>query len=389
MKKLTLTDSLKRLNSRPLNEFAGTGSPAGAAMDQRPDMSGFRGNGAKINFDPRNDAGPEWPYEDDGYMAYGQTMGNKGRDRGDRGGEDVSGGPPTPKLQSTWEGGPDEVEEGADYDEQQRHGDDKYRNVWRDTPDGKDWTKLNNESAWSVVEGMGSPGRVGPFAPMDGPSHGMGRDAGPVEDENGDPITPQQLPTKYKDMSGPGNMWGGAGTVPGATGGWANAPYRPEDDQDPRKNPMKLKEFFSPAPVPVEEVENPDPRHDHDQSDEDVESQIDANFGSQDNDEEGEELMGPPGPGLEDMDDMMGDHDDMGPPGFTGRLGGMSLNVLPRPGAAGEFVSSPDKLGAARGTFGLHTDGSQPNDVVDKSSAWDVLQKVVSALNSNNNGEEI
>ena len=366
MKKKTLTEYLEKLQETPLNEFAGTGSPAGAAMDQRPDMSGFRGKGAKFNFDPRNDAGSEWPYEDDGYIQYGKSMGNRGRDRGSRPGEDVSGGPPTPKFQNTWEGGPDEVDESPDFDELERHGEP--RNVWKDTPDGKEWTELNNE-------GMGSPGRVGPFAPMDGPQNSSARDAGPVEDENGDAITPQYLPTPYKDMSGPGNMWGGPGTIPGTTGGWANAPYKPEDENDPEKNPMKLREFFNPEPVPVDEVENEDPFHMEDQSDDEIDGP-DVELGAE---------VEPPEEGPESDGDDFGGPSMMGPPpsppppeighggpGIGGtpgvRLGGHSLNILPK--------SPPMGLGMGGGS----------EDIVQKRSAWDVLQKVVDALGEDEGG---
>lgn len=395
--KKTLTEYLARLNEQPLNEFAGTGSPAGAAMVDRPDMSGFRGKGADFNFKNRTDSGHEWPYEDSAFMQYGRSMGVKGRDRGDRPGEDMSGGPPEPKYQGTWEGGPDNTSEGADWEEMQRHGSDKDRNVWKDTPDGKEWTKLNNESAFDMFEtgfaskaalaksqareksghhgdepgdpiglkgeAMGSPGRVGPFAPMDGPQNSSARDAGPVEDENGAPITPQYLPTPVKDMSGPNNMWGGAGTIPGATGGWANMPPRPEDEDDPEKNPMKLREFFDPSPVPVEEVENPEPGYEHDQSDEDMEPDEDDGIIHSE-------------PDSDDFAPHLGDGPSFGPsplggdepPEHTGRLGGISMNLVGKSPPGGLLGAGPS------------------GDMVGKSSAWDVLQKVVDALGKNSGG---
>jgi len=374
MKRKSLTEFLDDLNEAPLEEFAGTGSPAGAAMDQRPDMSGFRGKGAAFNFKPRNDAGTEWPYEDSAYAQYGRSMGNKGRDRGDRPGEDLSGGPPTPKYQNTWEGGPEEVEESPDYEESQRHGLDKYRNVWRDTPDGKQWTKQNQD----VEEGMGSPGRIGPFAPMDGPSmQSFGRDAKPVKDVDGDDVSPEVITPPYRDMSGPGNMWGGPGTIPGATGGWANMPPRPEDEDDPEKNPMKLREFFNPEPIPVEEIDNPEQDHLEDQSDDELEGQMDS-------EEPGEEMKVS---AISDKDfgDEEGGFDPSieEPDSFSDRLGGTSISIVPNLGKGSEFISSPDKMGAARGTFGLQADGGKGNDIVGKSSAWDVLQKVVTAMSQN------
>jgi len=362
VKKPTLIQLLTELNSKPLEEFAGTGSPAGAAMDQRPDMSGFRGKGANFNFKPRNDQGPEWPYEDDGYMQYGKSMGNKGRDRGSRPGEDLSGGPPTPRYQSTWEGGPEEVEESPDYEESQRHGLDKYRNVWRDTPDGKQWTKQNQD----VEEGMGSPGRIGPFAPMDGPSMSSGRDARPVKDEDGEDVSQQVITPPYRDMSGPGNMWGGPGNIPGTTGGWANMPPRPEDEDDPEKNPMKLREFFNPEPIPVQEIDNPEQDHFKDQTDDELEGQIETGD---------EEEMKASAIDDADFDPSIEDQDS-----FSDRLGGTSISIVPNLGKGTEFMSSPDKMGGARGTFGLHSDGAGTPDIVDKSSAWDVLQNVVAAM---------
>jgi hypothetical protein len=43
---------------------------------------------------------------------------------------------------------------------------------------------------------------------------------------------------------------------------------------------------------------------------------------------------------------------------------------------------SPDKHGAARGTYGMHMDGKDKAspEMLDKRSAWDVLQHVISAM---------
>ena len=145
--------------------------------------------------------------------------------------------------------------------------------------------------------------------------------------------------------------------------GWANMPARPEDEEDPEKNPMKLREFFDPSPVPVEEIENPAQDHFGDQDDEDLENQ-----------------MMPDEP--EDFDPSIED-----PESFQGRLGGTSIAIVPNMGHGGEFVSTPDKMGAARGTYGMHSDSKQPSDLVDKRSAWDVIELLVQ--NIKNSGEEV
>jgi len=162
-------------------------------------------------------------------------------------------------------------------------------------------------------------------------------------------------------------MWGGPGTVPGATGGWANAPFRPEDENDPEKNPMKLREFFNPEPVPVDEVENDNPFHSEDQSDDEIdgpEMELGGEIEKDDDDDFGSSPMPMPMPPPE-----IG-HGGPGIGGSPGiRLGGHSLNVLPK---------SPP--------LGLGGPGGQ-TDIVQKSSAWDVLQKVVDALGDDEGGQ--
>jgi hypothetical protein len=344
----------------------------GPGMQDRPDYTSGQRHGAGVNFDPKTDAGEAWPYEDDGYMNYGVPSGPRGIDRGTQMGTDVHGGAPVPRFQSTWEGGPDEpvqnpdeeVEEGADYDELQRHGDNKYRNVWNDTPEGQDWTELNqSESAWKralvKLEAAGSPGRIGPVAPMDGPMMHGNADAGPVKDKDGNPVAPQQLAPQYKDMSGPGNMWGGAGTIPGATGGWANMPPRPGDENDPEKNPMKLREFFDPNPIEAESVENPDPTNAKDGSDEEIEGEIDAIHGEE----------------PDEVDEPEADF-EMEPPPPAG------AESEPQPAAEFQMSMSPSALLPKKpGISGMLPNASAGNaELVNKSSAWDVLQKVVDAL---------
>lgn len=164
-------------------------------------------------------------------------------------------------------------------------------------------------------------------------------------------------------MSGPNNMWGGAGTIPGATGGWANMPPRPEDEDDPEKNPMKLREFFDPSPVPVEEVENPEPGYEHDQSDEDMEPDEDGGIihSEPDSDDFAPHL----GDGPSFGPSMLGGEE---PPEHTGRLGGISMNLVGKSPPGGLLGAGPS------------------GDMVGKSSAWDVLQKVVDALGKNSGG---
>lgn len=366
MKKSRLQRTLEALQKTPLNEFMGTGTPAGAAMDQRPDASGLRGKGAKFNFVPRDDSGEGWPYEDDGYMMYGRSMGNKGRDRGDRPGEHM-GAPLTPRYQSTWESGPG-MDESPDYDESQRHGHDKYRNVWKDTPDGREWTKLNNESMGAPF--VNSPGNK--LVSMDGPQHNVLHFSSNEED---------MLPKK--DNRGAANMYGGPGTIPGqgSSGrGWSSSPTFGDNPNDvwkpPQKeeNDMKLQEFFDPEPIQAEKIDNPKQDYLKDQSDGDIENKVGQIYGDEDdNDDFSEELPSLQDLGIEPGDGFHPEDDD----GFTDRLGSTTISLVPNAGFGGEFVSSPDKMGGARGTYGLHSDSKGSDDLVDKRSAWDVIELIV------------
>lgn len=375
MKRRSLAEAAERLQEELLFEYD---FMAGPGMVDRPEAAGDRNyntlRGAPRNFAARTDKGGEWPYEDDGEMNYGVPSwegGNWAWGRGDRPGTDVSGAPPTPRDQSTWEGGPDEVEESADWDEMQRHGDEKYRNVWRDTPDGKQWTQMNNEA-------MGQPLQVGAVAPMDGLQHNTGKDADPVEDEEGKPIVPKNTfqQTYTKDMSGPAGQWGGPETIPGQSRGWAEPPGEGEDENSvwkvpEERDPMKLREFFDPAPVPVREEDEPEQHEDGDERPEGV--------GERDGGDMGPETL------QADFGEESPEHEDS----FGDRLGGTSLFVLPNMGQDSEFVSTPDKMGAARGTFGMHMDGKEKGgELVDKRSAWDVLQSVICAMSSHENPED-
>lgn len=338
----------------------------GPGMQDRPDTSGLRLRGNATNFDTA-ERGDEFPYDDDNAMNYGVPDGPRGLDRGTRPGTDVHGGPPEPRLQHTWE--------GADWEEAQRHGDDKYRNVWTQTPEGEEMARERQDEA------MGTPIQTGPVAPMDGLSNqSLGRGYRSGSEEDG-------LPGNGDMNTGPGNMWGGPGTIPGAAGGWASSPAFgdhpgnvwnvPEDDKE--QNEMNLREFFDASPVPVAEVENPEPEHLGDQTDDEIEDDL-----PDDGPELSMDLMGEPD-GDEDDGEPEGDHPepdgdepdfgDAGEPGsdepdeFQISVGSMP-KLLPRDMTSVSDLSQPPLGGAVPGG----------RDLVGKSSAWDVLQRVVDAM---------
>jgi hypothetical protein len=361
MKKRTLRESLERLQELDFVPGVSMAVPdANYTLSQR-------------NFHPWEEP-TEWPYEDDASTVGGpaNATGDTGQSGVGRGGvgmggrADVSGGTrvPSGEYEKTWQ-----QDESPDYDEEQRHGLDKYRNVWRDTPDGKEWTKLNNEA-------MGMPMQIGPVPPMDGPQHDVLHFSSGTEEE--DMLAAQ-------DNRGPATQWGGPSTIPGQSRGWAASTTIGDDPGSVWKVPdekeddnMKMHEFFCPEPVPVEEIDNPDQDGLKDQSDADIEP---------DHEEHEEELDGPEG--LTDLGVEPGDgfEPERPDPGFTGRLGGTSIKIVPKMGPAGEFVGSPDQMGAARGTYGMHTDGKQTQDLVDKRSAWDVIELLVQNLK--NSGEDL
>ena len=208
MAKLVLTEALEALQEY---DFMG-----GPGMEYRPDYTtGVRDpKNAPKNFrmysgDPTGD-GP-WNAQGRGPRGIGRGgVGWGGR-------PDDSGGvrEPSSAYEDTW----DTQEEGADWDELDRHGEP--RNKWRDSPTGRELKKMLDGQA--VEEAMGVPFQTGPVAPMNGPLGGA-RDARPVKDENGDDVAPETMHDPVDPMRGPGNMWGGPGTIPGASRGWANAP---------------------------------------------------------------------------------------------------------------------------------------------------------------------
>ena len=388
MKFRTLREALEALQEYDFMAGPGAG---GGDSPTRPDTSGVRFKGAQHNFVPIDDRDESWPYDDyDGVAGQGpanayDTLGQQaagrggGRDRPNMSGQNT----PSSTYDKTWN-----QDEGADYDEEQRHGDDKYRNVWNDTPDGKMMKKMKNEAGFASKknlakavrreksghhgdepgdptvgvhrESMGTPFQTGPVASMDGPALQAGRGY-----SSGSELDP--FPSDEK--RGPAGQWGGPETIPGQSRGWASSPamgHKRGVWDVPEGTDMKLREFFDPSPeffdpspVAAEAVDNPDQDHLEDQGDEDLEGQL----------------------------DRMSPEEDGEDGGFTGRLEPQDIFVLPKMGQGGEFVADPTSFGAARGTYGIHTD-AKSHDLVDKSSAWDLLQQVVQAMSSHEEKEE-
>jgi hypothetical protein len=334
--------------------------------------------GKRRNFDP-TDSGEEFPYDEPrgNGPQNAQGDGQQGVGRGGvgwGGRPDHSGGvrQPSAAYTSTW----DTTDEGADWDETQRHGGDR-RNLWRDTPDGKTLKKqVGDQEEEAIPESMGAPMQTGPVAPMDGPSMhtARGYGTGSLEDP---------MPSNQDMNNGPGNMWGGPGTIPGTSRSWAQSPTLGDDPNNvwnvPKESNMKLKEFFDPSPVETEPLTNPGQDYLNDATDEELEDR--ANPGQ---DEEPSDLAAAFGAGEEEEHAGSVEEPDGGedPESATGRYGGENIVMMPNIGRGIDFVMSPDKFGAARGTYGMHTDGRDKAqaDMLDKRSAWDVLQHVITAM---------
>lgn len=262
----------------------------GPGMDNRPDYTSGERHGKKWNFTPMQGAamggGPANATGDTGQQGVGRGgVGWGGR-------KDVSGGirQPSAVYDKTWQ--TDEVHD-AGQDEMERHG--TPRNLWRDTPDGKEWTEMNNEA-------MGTP-----------INFGMANKAGNM--------TGHTLPSSERE--------------PAAKKNWI-----PEEEE------MNLREFFDPSPIPVEEVDNPAQDHFKDGSDEDLETKIDKGFGT----------------GMDDVPQADDDDEEMS-------IQAARMTIMPPAGPGGL----------------LPPGGGAGGEVVDKASAWDVLQKVVDALGKNLN----
>lgn len=381
-----------------LNEFQAGYGMGGPGMASRPDASGDRMRGAQRNF-ALDKQGSEWPYEDDDMMNYGVPSGPRGIDRGTRPGTDVSGGPPTPSA--------------------------TYVKTWQN-------------------EAMGQPSRIGPFAPFDGPALHGSRDAGPVEDEDNNPVQNTNDSDFTVDPKlGPNNMWGGNGTIPGQDRGWAASPMMGNEPEDIWKVPEddkmnELKEFFDPSPVDSEEVENPEQTHEKDQSDEEVENKTDKIYGQEDNhdfdgakesDDDSSEIefgddetaglvmlddepagilsMGAEEAGGEpEGEEAPGDSDDELPgPGPASDSSDFQLTVEPEAGELpklSQFMDPQDNLvGGAPGTMGLPAPGnarglqgmmpSAKGLVPPGQSAWDeiALQVGDAVINFRKNGGQV
>lgn len=343
--------------------------------------------GRRRNFDPV-DHDDNYPYDEEGDGVSGgpqnaQGDGQSGVGRGGvgwGGRPDHSGGvrAPSATYDATW----DHTDEGADWDEEQRHGGDR-RNLWRDTPDGKVLRKQVSQE--EIPESMGSPTQIGPVAPMDGPQHNVLNFSGSVSD---------MLPGNEMGMrGGVGNMWGGPGMIPGGTNGWANDPNRGGDPDSkwnvPKESTMKLKEFFDPKPIETEPLENQGQDYLNDATDDELEDRVHPGqddepprglgdffaAGEHEEQETGEEEAEHAG-GVEGPD---GEEEEGS---FAGRYGGETIMMMPNVGRGVDFVMSPDKFGAARGSYGMHTDGKDRTspEMLDKRSAWDVLQHVITAM---------
>jgi hypothetical protein len=337
------------------------------------------------NFDTQ-DRGGEFPYDEEGDGVSGgpQNAQGDGQAGVGRGGVGLGGRPdhsggirqPSAAYTATW----DHTDEGADWDEEQRHGGDR-RNLWRDTPDGQTLQKQVKQGEEELPESMGAPMQTGPVAPMDGPQHNVLNFSGSVSD-----MLPQD------DKRGTNNMWGGAGTIPGGDRGWASSPTMGDDPNSvwnvPKESTMRLKEFFDPSPIETEPLSNQGQDYLNDATDDELEDRV--NPGQDD---------APPRMGLnmfrDDHDEQeAGDDEEQhaggveGPEGdgdegsFAGRYGGETIMMMPNVGHGVDFMMSPDKFGAARGNYGMHTDGNDRGspEVLDKRSAWDVLQHVITAM---------
>ena len=356
-RKLVLTEELERLQEEPIGPYMGYTEPV------RFDTSGARTLNPN-KFNPRawqavDNSETDWPYDEDTRTGPANATGRTGQSGVGRGGvgwggrEDVSGGvrEPSARYRSTWE-----QNEGAEWEEDQRHGDG--RNLWRDTDTGKHVKKVIDneeegmtESYWTKLsEAMGTP-------------------------------------YNFTQAYGHGNNMT-AGTNPGVQSGWARSPNLGEEEDE-----MKLSEFFDPSPVKVEEIDNPGQDNFKDQSDEEIEPEFSGRHADGSDDEEDSDS-----PEIE----IQGTMDADGAEDLASQLRSAAeepentssdfenIMMIPNSGHATEFLMSPTKMGAARGSYGLKSDSiGGGNEIVDKSSAWDILAKVVRALGEDDGNSPI
>ena len=401
MRKRNLIESLESLQEY---DFMG-----GPGMEFRPDYS----TGAR---DPRNSpknfksyvgaASGDGPWNAQGRGPQGVGRGGVGWG----GRPDDSGGPPLPRFQGTWEGAEEAVEEGADWDELQRHG--RHRNIWRDTEMGKEikhdlerdesenelseqWDMtlevistsmdlLESASSW-MGEAMGSPTQLGQSRPTDFPLSHTGRDARPVVNTDGTSDVPEANPLDPRlvdPQTGPGTQWGAH------TFGDRSARHNLTNEEN---RDMNIREFFDPKPVAVEEIDNPDQDKHGDSTDDELEAGDHDGMENDGDEEEELQVVGSDDDG-DDLTDLVqqltgmsdsepGDGDDLGAPAGN-------IMLSPKFGQT-DFVMSPDRMGSARGLYGMHSDGAGHASVTDKSSAWDVLKKVIDAMSQEEDDADV
>ena len=427
MRKLILTEELARLQE------------AGGPQSPMPDFTRMGRKwepvtlGDDFPYDDTMEGGP--------HNAQGRGMRGIGRGGVGWGGRpDDSGGIRQPSMQNTWDGGPQGVDEldeiTGDFEQEHQHNKGQnQRNLWRDTPEAEDLRKkvkgqLQAESSWAIAEAMGSPTQIGPVAPMDGPVAHNGRSAKPVKDVNGNDVDDVYIPPPVNPNLGPGNMIGQ--TVPGATPGWARSPAKNLRESNTMK--MRLREFFSPETEDAEGIDNPDQENVGDATDDEIEvGEPDMNDDG--NDQEGDEgnerndaIPGQMASAVGDDEDAeefdmdgaidaiggieLGGGDDEDVMDIGGHMGGADIGgsadadgiddlmstmadtepgdgddlggpenivMMPHAGHGTDFTMSPDRMGQSHGTMGLKSDGAG-NSEVSKTSAWDVLHKVVKSL---------
>jgi hypothetical protein len=409
-----------------LKEYEFMAGPGmGGDSPTRPDSSGVRMRGAQKNFSPLDDKLPDWPYDNDANTGtYGVPTGPRGLDRGTRPGTDVSGGPPTPSstYAATWDQGEEEVEESmgapmqtgrvAPMDGPSMNMGRNAKPVNQDDEDpGFDNQpqdmKLGPDNMWGG--GSTIPGQSRGWA--NSPNMGNQKDVWSIPEMSvpGEPgMTYNNFYEWWKEVQDYAKLRGGVSPEMKHSSRQAfdqkTSPYEFVDQntkgeqsfEDPF---MDMGECgipvddhgFTPYPPPVEAPANPLQAYQKDMTDEELEGDLNRIWGQEDNHdfEDGKEP---------DDDSEEIESDDEGGPAALINIDGEEAGELdfdipdqttepetimqmPNLGHAGDFMMSPDRMGAARGTYGMHTDDKKPDDVVSKSSAWDVLQK---ALTGNN-----
>ena len=389
-----------------------------AATVPGSDNTGFRLKGASKNFTDL-EFSDQFPYNsgfDEGGPANATTQfagrgGGQGHNLGNK---------HVPHLQHTWEGGPETDEDGMqeanDFDQERRHGLDKVvGGLWNNTIQGKDVKKrvkdakdeieesinrflnsvrsadmLSTEAASIWYEAMGAPTQLGrPDAKVgDFPLRaGTGEDAEPVRNPDGTPQSSDNYLLRPQDV----DIQGGPGTQWNAHGVSGDISARKNLGNQESKN-MRLREFFS-GPIEAEEIDNPEQDYHGDSTDNELdaggeeESDLEMHSSSE---EEGDEDNG------DDIEiDMSSSSDDelgdllsqlsgmsQTEPGDGDDLGQPAGNIVLMPHQQSTFSSEPMAPGSARGNYGLHTSSKHHSSVTDKSSAWDVLKKVVDAMGS-------